>query len=150
MKNVCCALLLVVAASGCAHTRQVAEEQGGPEDAAGTGKPREKGASPQSTPSRVPPRGDRPAVSSSPQELMNPGSARRIQEALRGHGYLAEVSGRLDRATSIALQRFQHDQDLAETGAPDRETLRRLNVDPSTVYQTARGGHQEGTGAGPR
>ena len=72
---------------------------------------------------------------------MNPGSARKIQDALRSKGYLDRAgSGELDAATSAAIRRLQHDQGLAETGAPDRETLRRLGIGTSEVYQTAPGG----------
>jgi peptidoglycan hydrolase-like protein with peptidoglycan-binding domain len=72
---------------------------------------------------------------------MNPGSARRIQQALHDQGYLREApSGRLDAPTSAALREFQRRHDLAETGAPDRETLRRLGIDPSGVYVTGDGG----------
>jgi peptidoglycan hydrolase-like protein with peptidoglycan-binding domain len=134
-------LLALLLTAGCFHARKVAEPDRREDEAGRTaGSTKEKGSSPERTPSRVPPRGDRPAVSSSPEELMNPGSARRIQDALRSRGYLDEASGRLDRATSVAVRRFQEDQGLAETGVPDRETLRRLGLDPSTVYQSAPGG----------
>lgn len=138
--------------TGCFHTRKVGGADEGQEQKGSGGQanaPREKGSSSQATPSRVPPRGGRPAVSASPEELMNPGSARRIQDALRGRGYAkAGSSGHLDAATAAALRRFQHDQDLAETGAPDRETLRRLGIDPGTVYETARKDRDRGTPPG--
>jgi peptidoglycan hydrolase-like protein with peptidoglycan-binding domain len=74
---------------------------------------------------------------------MNPGSARRIQEALRERGLLAGApTGELDEPTSAALRRFQRSQDLAQTGAPDRETLRRLGVDPQEVYRTVPQGQE--------
>jgi len=77
---------------------------------------------------------------------MNPGSARLIQEALRTKGYLATISGELDQETSAALRRFQRDEDLAQTGAPDRETLRKLGVDPQRIFRTV----PEGAEASPR
>jgi peptidoglycan hydrolase-like protein with peptidoglycan-binding domain len=132
-------LALLAAASvapGCRHTRHVDEpsgEQGGEKPAA----KQEQGASGQATRERVPPRAGRPAVAATPEGLMNPGSARRIQEALRARGLLTgEPSGELDEATSAALRRFQRTQQLAQTGAPDRETLRRLGVDPQDIYRT--------------
>ena len=74
---------------------------------------------------------------------MNPGSARRIQEALRERGLLAGApSGELDEPTSAALRRFQRSEDLAQTGAPDRETLRRLGIDPQEVYRTVPQGQE--------
>lgn len=136
-------LALLVAASlapGCRHTRHVEEPSAGEQgenSGATSGRKQEQGASGQATRERVPPRAGRPAVSATPEGAMNPGSARRIQEALRARGLLAEEpSGELDEATSAALRRFQRGQQLAQTGAPDRETLRRLGVDPQEVYRT--------------
>ena len=126
-------------AAGCVHTHRVAEEEQGNRTG---GARQEEGSSGRASKSRVPPREGRPAVAASPEGLMNPGSAREIQEALRGKGYLEAVSGELDQATSAALRRFQHDQQLAETGAPDRETLRRLGVDPQSVYRTVPRGQE--------
>ncbi|ACL65216.1 Peptidoglycan-binding domain 1 protein [Anaeromyxobacter dehalogenans 2CP-1] len=92
----------------------------------------------------VPPRGERPRVPSSPEALLAPGAVGEIQDALRDRGYLgAHRRGELDRATSAALRRFQEAQGLAATGAPDRETLRRLHVDPARAY-----GRDEGPGGG--
>jgi peptidoglycan hydrolase-like protein with peptidoglycan-binding domain len=126
---------------GCFHTRHVSDTgQDDDQKKAGEGEresKQEQGGSQRATKGRVPPREGRPAVASTPEGLMNPGSTRRIQEALRSGGYLDEVSGELDPATSAALRRFQRDHDLAETGAPDRETLRQLGVDPKEVYRTA-------------
>ncbi len=124
-----------LAAAGCVHAHHVADGDRSEQE-----KRVERGPSPRAEPGRIPPRGDRPAVAASPEGLMNPGASARIQEALRARKYLDDVSGRLDEPTSAALRRFQHDQGLAETGAPDRETLRRLGIDPRSVYQTARPG----------
>jgi peptidoglycan hydrolase-like protein with peptidoglycan-binding domain len=142
-------------AAACVHARHVGEPGGG-----GEGAKQEEGASQRPGPARIPPREGRPAVSASPEGLMNPGSARTIQEALKGKGYLEEVTGTIDGATSAALRRFQKDQGLARTGAPDRETLRQLGVDPNDVYQTgdpseetveaARGAKEETQGTGSR
>jgi hypothetical protein len=147
------ALALVVAAclaSGCRHARHVEEPaaEGASEHAkagAANGHEEEQGGGREATRARVPPRAGRPAVSASPEGLMNPGSARRIQEALKARGLLAgEPSGELDEPTSAALRRFQQTQDLAQTGAPDRETLRRLGVDPQEVYRTVPHGQEAG------
>jgi peptidoglycan hydrolase-like protein with peptidoglycan-binding domain len=122
--------MALVCAAACIHARHVEEPQ------RGSGSKQEEGSSQRAAPARIPPREGRPAVSASPEGLMNPGSARSIQEALRGKGYLDDVSGQLDVATSAALRRFQKDQGLAVTGAPDRESLRQLGVDPNSVYRT--------------
>jgi peptidoglycan hydrolase-like protein with peptidoglycan-binding domain len=74
---------------------------------------------------------------------MNPGSVEKIQEALRGKGLRAgAASGQLDAETSAALRRFQRSEGLAQTGAPDRETLRRLGVDPQEIYRTVPSGEE--------
>ncbi len=131
---------VAAAIAGCAHARKVSESGSG-DEAGGNAKSGkvEQGSSERVTPKRIPPRGDRPAVAASPEGLMNPGSAREIQEALQRRGYLDQVSGELDDATSAAVRRFQSDQGLAATGVPDRETLRSLGIDPSDVYQTGTG-----------
>ena len=133
------AAVLVGLLTSCIHTRHVGDEGDDRESQTHKGTKGEEGASSRVTTERVPPRGDRPAVSASPEGLMNPGSARKVQEALRRSGYLNDASGELDTTTSAALRRFQHDHGLAATGAPDRETLRSLGIDPSDVYQTGTG-----------
>lgn len=134
-------------ALACRHTQRVEEpggERGGREHARGK---EEQGGTGKATPTRVPARAGHPAVAASPEELMKPGSARRIQEALRARGLLREpASDELDPATSAALRRFQAREDLAQTGAPDRETLQRLGVDPQEVYRSV----PEGSEAAPK
>ena len=133
------ALGFALALGACFHARHVEradEEERGGDQGRGAGE-KEQGGSARATASRVPPRAGRPAVASSPSQLMNPGSIRRIQEALRGKGLLEGApSGELDEATSAGVRRFQRSEGLAETGVPDRETLRRLGVDPKDVYRT--------------
>jgi hypothetical protein len=142
------ALAAGLLALACFHAKHVAKpgaEDAGAEgeEAAGSGKraggagKEEKGRDAAPSRSRVPPRAGRPTIAASPEGLMNPGSIRRIQAALRTKGYLEAESGELDDATAAALRRFQADEGIAATGAPDRETLRRLGVDPNEVYRTA-------------
>jgi peptidoglycan hydrolase-like protein with peptidoglycan-binding domain len=86
----------------------------------------------------VPPRAGRPRVPAAPEALLAEGAVGRIQRALAERGYLeAHREGELDAPTSAALRRFQEDEGLAETGFPDRETLRRLHVDPEKAYGRA-------------
>ena len=125
---VACVVAVGVAA-GCKHTERVGEPA-----ASGQAEPSRKET-------RVPPRAGRPAVAADPSGLMRPGSAKKIEEALKSKGYLRAGSGRegaddLSQQATVALRRFQRDEGLAETGAPDRETLRRLGVDPQDVYST--------------
>ncbi|HEX9401992.1 MAG TPA: peptidoglycan-binding domain-containing protein [Anaeromyxobacter sp.] len=61
-----------------------------------------------------------------------------MQRALASRGLLhAHRDGALDASTSAALQKFQRDEGLAATGFPDRETLRRLGIDPEEAYRKA-------------
>jgi hypothetical protein len=126
-------LALALLAAGCFHTHHV--DKGEEEKPQGEGDA-EHGRSQQETPTHIPPRHGRPAVASSPSGLMNEGSAAKIQHALETRGYLATASGELDEPTAAALRKFQRHEGLAETGAPDRETLRRLGIDPQEVYRT--------------
>ncbi len=136
------ALLAVLAVAGCRHAQQV-------------GQPAPSAGEPSKREARIPARPGRPAIAADPAGLMRPGSAKRIEDALQSRGYLRESSAsargnQITREAAVALRRFQHDQGLAETGVPDRETLRRLGVDPNEVYRTA--GHSdhapsEGTGS---
>lgn len=83
----------------------------------------------------VPPEGKRPRVPASPEALLAPGAVSEIQRALSARGFLrAHRNGELDRTTSAAVRRFQEDEGLAATGMPDRETLRRLGIDPEKAY----------------
>lgn len=133
------ALPLLALALACFHTHHVGkdERQGSADGGEEGQRKEEQGASGKATRTRVPPRAGRPAVAASPEGIMAPGSARKIQDALRQHGFLdGEPSGHLDEATSAGLRKFQHSEGLAQTGAPDRETLQRLGVDPQSVYRT--------------
>src|SRR5919198_5341366 len=123
------ATLVIAAATilACSHADKVgstgsggASGSGSSSDARGAGGASEQGNNPRPGRARLPPRGGRPTVAASPTGIMQPGAARHIQEALRAKGYLDEVTGELDERTSAALRRFQRDQDLAQTGAPDR------------------------------
>ncbi len=87
----------------------------------------------------VPPSGERPRVPASPKALLAPSAVGELQRALQDRGLLgAHRPGELDRATSAAVRRFQREEDLPDTGMPDRETLRRLGVDPEKAYRTDR------------
>lgn len=83
----------------------------------------------------VPPRAGRPRVPASPDALLGEEAVARIQRALADRKLLGEhEEGRLDGATSAALRKFQKEEELADTGFPDRETLRRLGIDPEKTY----------------
>ena len=78
----------------------------------------------------------RPQLANSPEGLMLPGGVLLIQQALTKRDYLQNAeSGAFDDQTSVGLRRFQSDQKLARTGAPDRETLYRLGVSADEVFR---------------
>jgi hypothetical protein len=45
----------------------------------------------------------------------------------------AHETGTLDSEANAALQKFQADQHLARTGAPDQDTLRELGLSPKDI-----------------
>ncbi len=123
------ALLLVGA---CRHASKV-----GAEGAPGRGAEGE--AEPSRAQKGVPPRGEHPRVPSSPKALLAEGEIGKIQEALAQRGYLAKYEpGKLDAPTTAAIRKFQKDGSLAETGFPDRLTLRMLGLDPEVAYSTVK------------
>jgi peptidoglycan hydrolase-like protein with peptidoglycan-binding domain len=78
----------------------------------------------------------RPMPSSSPEVLMKPEAAMRIQKRLSDAGfYSGEATGELDEKTKDALEKFQGENDLAKTGMPDDETLEALGFDPNDIWR---------------
>lgn len=78
----------------------------------------------------------RPQLADSPEGLMRPGGVLLIQQALAKRGYLHPApSGALDDLTCAGLRNFQADQKLARTGAPDRETVHRLELKEEQVFK---------------
>ncbi len=127
----CCAAVSLALALACAG-RKAAEPVG----AGAAGEERPRAESPDSPEEKgVPPKGERPRVPASPEALLAPGAVTEIQRSLAEEGLLgAHREGELDAATSAAVRRFQEQQGLAATGMPDRETLRRLGIDPEAAY----------------
>lgn len=123
--------LVVVTLAGtaaCSRVKQVPSDQGKPEAE----------APPDSAGKGVPPRGASPRVPAAPDALLADGAVREIQRALAGRGLLrGHREGDLDAPTSAALRKFQADEGLAATGFPDRETVRRLGLDPEEAYRTS-------------
>ncbi len=73
-------------------------------------------------------------VRATPQGLFVPGGVGEVQRALRRHGEQAPESGELDQETQHALRRFQQRHQMAATGLPDYETVKRLGLDPAHVF----------------
>jgi hypothetical protein len=75
-------------------------------------------------------------VAMSPDALMRPGAAERLQRALRAQGLLdpkARLSG-LDDATRAALRSFQMKRGLPATGLPSYSTVRALGLRVDEVF----------------
>jgi peptidoglycan hydrolase-like protein with peptidoglycan-binding domain len=122
-------LLLVASSLACAHARQV---DAAPGDASGRAAPT------RARPKAGPVKPGHPPLATAPDDLFVAGAVERIQQALAERGYLALEAvqrGRLDRVTSAAVRKFQSDQDLARTGIPDHETVRRLGLDPDALFR---------------
>jgi hypothetical protein len=73
-------------------------------------------------------------VRTTPGGMLDPKSMHAIQSALQKHGVQAPSSGELDEETQTALRHFQEHEHIARTGMPDYDTLRRLGLDPKTIY----------------
>jgi hypothetical protein len=116
------ALLLALAGLGCAHRER------GRSDADG----RDNEARNDRESARLP-------LATTPAELLVPGAIEKIQDALAARGYLdpSAKRGHLDVATAGSIRRFQSDQDIARTGIPDHETVRRLGLDPDALFRRA-------------
>jgi hypothetical protein len=78
-------------------------------------------------------------LATTPAELLVPGAIEKIQDALAARGYLdpSAKRGHLDIPTAGSIRRFQSDQDIARTGIPDHETVRRLGLDPDALFRRA-------------
>jgi hypothetical protein len=87
-------------------------------------------------------------LASSPEGMMTPEGASMIRRALIDRGYLNSVEeGHFDTQVARALEKFQQDNELARTGAPDRETLKQLGLDPEDVLRRNKGeGEEKGEG----
>lgn len=130
-------LILVALVAGCRHTKQASAPEGGPV------------REPPPGAEGIPPRAGRPPVPATPEALIGPEDVKEVQRALAARGLLrGPASGRLDDATTAALQRFQRQEGLAATGFPDRGTVRRLGIDPEQAYRRGRRGTESGSASG--
>jgi hypothetical protein len=126
-------------AVGCAHAKTV--DRGGDNEKASDEKTAKAKADPnkppraqgRSTPATKP---GHPPVAATPEGLFKPGAAEKIQAALERRGQLQKGhrSSSLDADTVAALKKFQGAEKIAQTGAPDHETVERLGLDAADVY----------------
>ena len=139
-------LLLGLLAGGCRHVTKADDWSPASQDAAAPASSDDSanwhtsGASAKPESERAAAGPGRPQLASSPEGLMVPEGPGLIQEALAKKGYLSSYeTGALDARTRNALQKFQNDQGLPSTGAPDHETLRKLGLDPAKVFRAPSG-----------
>ena len=72
-------------------------------------------------------------VGTTPGALLDPSAMKKIQAKLH-----VSETGQLDDKTQAALRRFQKQQGQPDTGLPDYDTLRRLGLDPHSIYTSKR------------
>ncbi len=83
----------------------------------------------------VKPRPGAPRVPPTPEGLLGRDTVGKLQQALAQRGLLGpHRAGELDAATGAAVKKFQAQRGLAETGVPDRETLRDLGISADEAY----------------
>jgi peptidoglycan hydrolase-like protein with peptidoglycan-binding domain len=100
--------------------------------AAGNGKPGEKQT--LEKPPETPQVGSARPVRTTPGGMLDAKSMKQLQGALGRHGFKVAESGELDQATEAAIRKFQAHEQIASTGLPDFDTVRRLGLDPKTIY----------------
>jgi hypothetical protein len=133
------ALALLAALAACGGVRKVGEPAEEKEEAEKAEKAPPRPEAPDRPAEKgVPPAEGRPRVPAAPEALLAEGAVGEIQRALADRGLLGRHrQGELDPPTSAALRKFQQLEELAQTGFPDRETLRRLGIDPEQAYGRA-------------
>jgi hypothetical protein len=127
---------LSLAGAGCAQVEVVPEKKVDVRRAPPKARPAQAQQKPVPPVEPEQPMEKHPRLSTSPDGLMLPEGGAMIQRALAKRGYLqGHDTGTLDDETAAALRKFQGDQHLARTGAPDRDTLRALDLSPDTVFR---------------
>ena len=117
----CWAIAGLVLLMACAHASSAAPA------------PAQAGSPSKSQPSGAP---GGPPVAMTPAALLKPGAVRQLQEALNKHGIETPENGAYDQATQKSLIQFQRKAKIAETGLPDRETLKQLGLDADSMYKS--------------
>lgn len=94
----------------------------------------QSGQTSMKTPPKEPQVSSARPVRTTPGGMLDDKSVRALQQALQRHGVQAPSSGKLDEETQAALRKFQTREHQPPTGLPDYETLRRLGLDPKSIY----------------
>ena len=119
---VACALVLTIGCVHPSHPEKTAEMKDATAPRSSDAAVRSRKAPPKT------PAGQQP-LAASPSELMQPGSQKKISEALKSKGF-ADRDDLTGEPLSAALRKFQQSEGLAATGFADHETLLRLGLDP--------------------
>jgi hypothetical protein len=131
----------VLSLAGCFHATNVEKpDQGGASSGKQGAQPKQQegGAAAKPRAARRPERPGRPPLAADPSGLFVPGGVEKVQEALASRGYLDMGNvkrGMIDAPTSAAVRKFQDDEDIARTGNPDHETVRRLGLDADSLFR---------------
>lgn len=77
-------------------------------------------------------------ISSTSHGILQDGAELRIQRRLVEKGFLdgQQSDGQLDPQTRAALRKFQKHEGLPPTGLPSYETVRHLDLDLDSIFQT--------------
>lgn len=118
---------------GCKH----ADQRDPLEGAAQTAPPQEKQKLPTEVHVPVPKSESGVPLATGPAGLLVDGGVAELQRALEKAGFEVGEPGKFDRKTTDALRGFQEREALPRTGAPDRETLKKLGLDPEKLLKKA-------------
>ncbi len=129
-------LLLVIAlgAAACAHTNKQSTPQ--EEEAKKNDETRAQGK----TPRKVPKSESGIQLAASPTQALTHAGLISVEKALVVRGYLDQQRPSFDERVKDAMARFQKSEGLPSTGAPDRETIRRLGLHTEDVFKDERSG----------
>ena len=86
------------------------------------------------TPPKEPQVASERPVRTTPGGMLDAKAMHQLQAALNHHGVNTPDSGQLDDETQASLRKFQKREQMATTGMPDFDTLRKLGLDPKTIY----------------
>jgi peptidoglycan hydrolase-like protein with peptidoglycan-binding domain len=131
-------LLSVVWVMACRHTQETEKGDTGGEKQAKqeTPKPQKRVKARRDSEVKRPAYPGRPELSTNATGLMTADGPMKIQKALADQGYFhGEVTGKLDEETASAIRKFQGDLNLARTGVPDRETVKKLGLSEADVWR---------------
>jgi hypothetical protein len=141
MSRACLFMLLsgALAAFGCGHTHAATDAPSSTANAESSPPVDHVAENPRPAKPRAPEPPGTPPLFASPDAALVPDGAEKIQEKLVSGGDLeeSEASGHLNDATKRALAAFQKKHNVPATGIPDDTTVRKLGLDPATIFRKA-------------